>query len=107
MRSWLVKTALFIASVTVAVGGLAELGLRLKHYGEANQTHDDKFTEYDPPLGWRLRPNSSGELRSDEYQTTIQYDSPLRLLKSEHARSERAGLERFQFGNDRFCVDTR
>jgi hypothetical protein len=74
MRSLLIKTTLLVASVTLALG-LAELGLRLAHYGEASRVRLDKFTEYDPLLGWRHRPNSSGELRTSEYRTTVQYNS--------------------------------
>lgn len=74
MRSLLIKIALLIASVTLTIG-LAELGLRLAHYGEASRARLDKFTEYDPVLGWRHRPNSSGELSTNEYRTTLQYNS--------------------------------
>src|SRR5579863_8512603 len=74
MRSRLIiSTVLLLGSVTLAVG-LAELGLRLAHYGEANQTHVN-FTEYDPLLGWRHTPNSSGELSNDEYHTEVKYNS--------------------------------
>jgi lysophospholipase L1-like esterase len=73
MRSRLILVVLLFGSVALGVG-LAELGLRLAHYGEANQTHV-KFTEYDPLLGWRHTPNSSGELSNDEYHTTVKYNS--------------------------------
>lgn len=74
MRKRLISVVILFGSVALAVG-LAELGLRLAHYGEASRTHLVNFTEYDPVLGWRHRPNASGEVSNDEYQTTVQYDS--------------------------------
>lgn len=74
MRSMLIKGPLVVVSVILAIA-LAEAGLRLTHYGEANQIHLEKFTDYDPVLGWRHKTNFSYELVMDGYRTMLRYDA--------------------------------
>jgi len=54
---------------------LAEILLRLSHYGEANRTPLQKLMEYDPLLGWRHRRNVSREMISDEYRIRVRYNA--------------------------------
>ncbi len=74
MRSLLPKTLLVLVAIALAVG-LAEVALRLTHYGEAKGVHLEGFMEYDPLLGWRHKRNFSSELIQLEYHTTLQFDA--------------------------------
>jgi hypothetical protein len=74
VRSLLIKTSLILLSVIFAVG-LAEVFLRLTRYGEANGVHLERLMDYDPVLGWRHKRNSSIELVTREYHTTLQFDA--------------------------------
>ena len=71
---FLAYAAVLLGSVILALG-LAELGLRLTHYGEANLIHLEKFVEYDPSLGWRHKRNFSSEFANDETHTTLQFNA--------------------------------
>jgi len=70
----LVKLAVLVASLGMAAG-LAELALRVSHYGEANRTPLQKLMEYDPLLGWRHKRNVSGDMVSDEYRVNVHYNA--------------------------------
>jgi lysophospholipase L1-like esterase len=65
---------LLLVSVMLAVG-VAEIALRITHYGEGNLIHLEKFVEYDPTLGWRHKKNFSSEFVNDEYHTTLRYNA--------------------------------
>lgn len=69
-----IKGTLLVASLGIA-SGLAELALRVSHYGEANRTPLQKLMEYDPLLGWRHKRNISSEMVSDEYRINVQYNA--------------------------------
>ena len=69
-----IKGTLLVASLGIA-SGLAELALRVSHYGEANRTPLQKLMEYDPLLGWRHKRNISGEMVSDEFRINVQYNA--------------------------------
>lgn len=71
---WLVKATLLLTSLGTAAG-LAELALRVSHYGEANRTPLQKLMEYDSLLGWRHKRNVSSEMVSDEYRMNVQYNA--------------------------------
>lgn len=74
MPSLLPKTLLVLVAITLAVG-LAEVALRLTHYGETNGVRLEKFMEYDPLLGWRHKRNFSSEVITPEYHTTLRFDA--------------------------------
>jgi hypothetical protein len=70
----LTKATLFLVSVILAAG-LAEMTLRLRHYGEANTVHLEKFVEYDSLLGWRHKRSFSSELITNEFHTTLRFNA--------------------------------
>jgi hypothetical protein len=55
--------------------GLAEMALRLAHYGEDGYTHLQSFLEYDSLLGWRHKRNYSTLRARPDYQTEVTYDA--------------------------------
>jgi lysophospholipase L1-like esterase len=73
-RRLLLKATLLVTSLGMATG-LAELALRVSHYGEANRTPLQKLTEYDSTLGWRHKRSVSSEMVSDEYHINVQYNA--------------------------------
>jgi hypothetical protein len=74
VRTLLINLALVLGSLILA-SSLAELGLRITHYGEANRTPLQKLMEYDALLGWRHKRNVSSEIVSVEYRTNVQYNA--------------------------------
>lgn len=68
------RSFLLLVSAVLAVG-LLEVGLRLTHFGEANQTPLQKLMDYDPLLGWRHRRNTSAEIITNEYRTMVHYNT--------------------------------
>jgi lysophospholipase L1-like esterase len=73
-RRFLIQTTLLVTSLGMAAG-LAELALRISHYGEGKRTPLQKLMEYDSQLGWRHKRNVSGEMVSDEYRINVQYNA--------------------------------
>src|SRR5579864_2306179 len=74
MRELLFKVTLLVTSLAMA-SALAEIALRVSHYGEANRTPLQKLMEYDPLLGWRHQRNVSREMVSDEYRINVRYNA--------------------------------
>jgi SGNH hydrolase-like domain, acetyltransferase AlgX len=73
-RRLLLKATLLVTSLGMAAG-LAELALRVSHFGESNRTPLQKLMEYDSLLGWRHKRNVSSAIVSDEYQINVQYNA--------------------------------
>jgi lysophospholipase L1-like esterase len=73
-RRLLLKATLLFTSLGMAAG-LAELALRVSHYGEANRTPLQKLMEYDSLLGWHHKRNVSSAIVSDEYKINVQYNA--------------------------------
>ena len=73
-RLSVVHIALVLVSFMLALG-VAEVGLRMAHYGEASRTPLEKLMEYDPLLGWQHKQNFSARIVTDEYQTIIHYNA--------------------------------
>ena len=74
MRSFLAGVSLVLVSVALSAG-LAELALRLTHYGDENPMHLVAFMDFDPLLGWWHKRNYMGVMAKDEFRATLQYDA--------------------------------
>jgi hypothetical protein len=74
LRSALSATMVTAVTLLLTIG-LAELALRLSHYGEERITDVAGFCEYDPFLGWQHKRNYVHVVSASEYHTTLSYDA--------------------------------
>ena len=82
--------SLLVSLALVAI--LAEIGLRLASY-QHGRVSLRAFTQYDPLLGWRIRPNAYWKAVMDDYSTTMQY-GPKGLRGKDRPYAKPAGIYR-------------
>ena len=88
------KQLYFLRALSVVVSlalamVLAEAGLRIASYKHGRASLRN-FTEYDPLLGWRNRPNAYTRVVEQDYSTVMQY-GPKGLRGEDHPYAKPAG----------------